>query len=61
MLWHIYPRTEKIASGEELQTKVADLIQGSEFFFRVAAFNSQGLGDFLEMDQPLRIKSPHGQ
>lgn len=45
-------KTEKLVKG---------LVEGDEFYFRVAAVNRQGTGEFLEMSRPVIIKSPFGK
>ena len=43
----------------DTKVKIEQLVEGSDFYFRVAAFNKIGTGDFLELDQPVKIKSPY--
>ena len=52
-------RAEKMMSTDTF-TKITDLVYGNEYFFRVAAFNAVGTGEFLEMDSPVKMKSPYG-
>ena len=46
--------------NEDTKVKIEQLIEGSDFYFRVAAFNKIGTGEFLELPDPVKIKSPYG-
>lgn len=55
-----WSRVDKTLTDATLLT-VKNLIEGSEFFFRIAAVNKQGSSEFLEMDKPIMVKSPFGE
>ncbi|KAH9498302.1 hypothetical protein Btru_006487 [Bulinus truncatus] len=52
-----WTRAEKTLTDATTVT-VKNLIEGSEFFFRISAVNKQGSSEFLEMDKPVMVKSP---
>ena len=54
-----WSRLDKI-SGDVNTYKVQNLSTGSDYFFRVIAENKVGASPALEMDKPVRIKSPYG-
>ncbi|KAK3083483.1 hypothetical protein FSP39_023775 [Pinctada imbricata] len=51
-----WSRVEK--SDDKTKLTVKSLVEGAEFFFRVAAINKHGQGEFLEMNKPVLVKSP---
>ncbi|RUS90387.1 hypothetical protein EGW08_001882, partial [Elysia chlorotica] len=51
-----WSRAEKIA-GPVTKATVRNLVEGSDFLFRVAAVNKEGTSEFLEMDRPIKVKS----
>ncbi|GFO38541.1 titin, partial [Plakobranchus ocellatus] len=53
-----WSRAEKV-TGTDTKTTVRNLVEGSDFLFRVAAVNREGTSDFLEMERPLKVKSPY--
>lgn len=55
-----WTRAEKTTDDTTTRT-LKGLMKGDEFYFRVAAFNSQGSSEFLEMPRPVVIKSPFGE
>ncbi|KAI8775764.1 titin isoform X2, partial [Biomphalaria glabrata] len=52
-----WSRVDKI-SPDITSYCVQNLIDGSELYFRVFAENKVGMSDPLEMDKPVKIKSP---
>ncbi|GFS00827.1 titin [Elysia marginata] len=53
-----WSRAEKVA-GAVTKTTVRNLTEGSDFLFRVAAVNREGTSEFLEMERPIKVKSPY--
>ncbi|ESO99758.1 hypothetical protein LOTGIDRAFT_141638 [Lottia gigantea] len=54
-----WSKADKIDADQTVYT-AKNLTEGSEYFFRVAAENKAGVGPFLEMDKPVKAKSPFG-
>ena len=48
------------ASADKTTFLVTRLFEGTEYKFRVAAENSVGTGDFVELDKPVTAKLPFG-
>lgn len=46
---------------ETTRTVVPKLWEGCDYFFRVAAENSVGLSDYVELDKPVTIKAPFSE
>lgn len=55
-----WSRADKTTDNDTTKV-VKGLVEGDEFYFRVAAFNKKGTGEFLEMPHPVVIKSPYGK
>ena len=55
-LWSRVEKTDNVTN-----IAVKNLVEGAQFFFRVAAVNKNGQGEFLEMPKPVLIKSPFGK
>ena len=55
-----WSRAEKVA-GPVTKAKIRNLVEGNDFLFRVAAVNKEGTSDFLEMDRPIKVKSPYSK
>ncbi|KAK7507540.1 hypothetical protein BaRGS_00001475, partial [Batillaria attramentaria] len=53
-----WARADKTTDDKTTRT-LKGLIEGDEFYFRVAAVNRQGTSEFLEMPRPVVIKSPY--
>lgn len=48
-------------SPDMTSNTIQNLTTGSDYFFRVMAENKAGPSPPLEMDKPVRIKSPYGE
>jgi hypothetical protein len=55
-----WSRQEKTPDASTVR-EIKGLTKGDEFYFRVAAINKMGMGEFLEMPRPVTVKSPYGQ
>ena len=53
-----WSRAEKVP-GDITKATVRNLVEGSDFLFRVAAVNREGTSEFLEMERPIKVKSPY--
>ena len=50
-----------VTTLDALEHLVANLTEGTSYFFRVAAENEVGVGEFAELPQAVTAKSPHGK
>lgn len=47
--------------GSTTEFNVLDLLEGTEYFFKVMAENKAGQGEGLETEKPVTAKSPFGK
>ena len=57
LMWSRHAKTTDDSTTHIVQ----DLTTGSEYFFRVAAYNAVGTSEYLEMTRPVLVKSPYGE
>ena len=50
-----------IGSSDDTKFTAKRLREGQQYVFRVAAENEVGVGEFVEMEEPVLAKSPHGK
>ena len=50
----------KVETVEEKEILVKNLVEGTQYMFRVAAKNEVGTGEFVDLSQAVTAKSPHG-
>ena len=52
-----------VTEKEDLETTVNELKEGNKYFFRVAAQNAVGVGEFVELPdgEPAVPKCPYGE
>lgn len=46
---------------DQLQSKVAKLVEDTEYVFRVAAVNESGQSDWVTLDKPVKVAKKSGQ